>query len=81
METLNNLMPVLVIGSLTFFMTLEYWRPYFKHGAGRGMQRGRNIIIIATAVLVSVAVGGVFAIPADWGKRTLNRLFGKFEKL
>ena len=61
METLNNLMPILVIGSLTLFMTLEYWRPYFKHGAGRGRQRARNIVIIAAGVLVSVAVGGVFS--------------------
>jgi sterol desaturase/sphingolipid hydroxylase (fatty acid hydroxylase superfamily) len=81
METLNNLMPVLVIGSLTFFMTLEYWRPYFKHGAGRGRQRARNIVIIAAGVLVSVAVGGAFAIPADWAETNsfgvLNRLFGE----
>ena len=43
LKSLNDLTPVIAIGSLTIFMTLERWLPYFEHGAGRGRQRWHNL--------------------------------------
>jgi sterol desaturase/sphingolipid hydroxylase (fatty acid hydroxylase superfamily) len=81
MDTLQNLAPILIIGSLTFFMTLEHWRPYFRQGEGRSRQRLRNVAIIATGAVVTVAVGALFAIPADWAEAhqfgVLNVLLGQ----
>ena len=56
--------PLLIIGSLTVFMTLESVFPYFKHGAGRRRQRWHNVGMIGVAALVN-AVIGTFGSVAD----------------
>jgi sterol desaturase/sphingolipid hydroxylase (fatty acid hydroxylase superfamily) len=80
-ETLGNLTPLIVIGGMTTFMTLETWRPYFKHGPGRGRQRWRNIGMIAISVLLSIAIGGVTPVPIAWSEANnfglLHRILGQ----
>jgi sterol desaturase/sphingolipid hydroxylase (fatty acid hydroxylase superfamily) len=63
METLNNLFPLLVIGSLSLFMTLEVWMPYFKHSAGRRRQRWRNVGMMSIGFFLNAVLGGVFVAP------------------
>jgi thiosulfate reductase cytochrome b subunit len=49
LDFLNSLTPILVIGGLALFMTLETWMPYLKHGAARSRQRWHNLGMIAVA--------------------------------
>jgi len=81
LDTLNNLMPLLMIGSLALFMTLEKYLPYFEHGPGRGRQRWRNIGMIAIAFVVNALVGGFIALPVAWSEAgnfgLLHRLLGQ----
>ena len=78
-ETLNAAMPFFVVGSLSIFMTVEVWRPYFLHGTGRTRQRWRNVAVIAIALFVSVAVSSLVAMPIVWSETNrfglLYRLF------
>ena len=67
-ETLNALPPLLIIGGLTIFMTLESGFPYFKHGAGRGGQRWHNVGMIVVAALVNAAIGTVSVLPIAWSE-------------
>jgi sterol desaturase/sphingolipid hydroxylase (fatty acid hydroxylase superfamily) len=67
-ETLSNLPPLLIIGSLTVFMTLESVFPYFRHGAGRRRQRWHNVGMIAVAALVNAAVGTLSVLPIAWSE-------------
>ncbi|HTG73311.1 MAG TPA: hypothetical protein VMB70_06060, partial [Terriglobia bacterium] len=80
LDTLNNLTPVIIIAGLSFFMTLETWRPYFKHSAGRGRQRLRNLGMIAIATLLAAFAGGFTAIPIAWSEANqfglLHRVLG-----
>ena len=66
LNSLNNLTPVIAIGSLTIFMTLERWLPYFEHGAGRGRQRWHNVGMVLIAFLINATLGGVLLLPAVW---------------
>jgi hypothetical protein len=59
LNSLNNLTPVILIGSLALFMTLERWLPYFEHGVGRGRQRWHHLGMIAIAMLINATLGGV----------------------
>lgn len=81
LETLNNLTPLLIIGSLAIFMTVEKYLPYFEHGMGRGRQRWHNIGMIAIAFVVNATVGGLVAIPVVWSEQhsfgLLHRLLGQ----
>ena len=81
LETLNNLIPVLAIGSLALFMTLEVWIPYFKHGAGRGRQRLLNVGMIAIGFLLNALLGGLFVMPVRWSEASnfglLHRVLGQ----
>jgi sterol desaturase/sphingolipid hydroxylase (fatty acid hydroxylase superfamily) len=81
LDILNNLTPVLVIGGLALFMTLERWTPYFQHSAGRSRQRWRNVGMIAVALVVNIALGGVAVIPQAWSEANsfglLYRLLGQ----
>jgi sterol desaturase/sphingolipid hydroxylase (fatty acid hydroxylase superfamily) len=81
LETLNNLVPVLAIGSLALLMTLEVWIPYFRHSAGRGRQRLRNVGMIAIGFLLNALVGGLFLMPIRWSDTNnfglLHRLLGQ----
>jgi hypothetical protein len=63
---LNNLTPVIAVGSIAIFMTLERWLPYFEHGAGRGPQRLHNLGIVAIAFLINATLGGVMLLPVIW---------------
>ena len=80
LDTLKNLTPVIIIAGLSFFMTLETWRPYFKHSAGRGRQRLRNLGMIAIATLLAAFAGGFTAIPIAWSEANqfglLHRVLG-----
>ena len=49
LQWLNSLTPVIAIGSMTVFMTLERWLPYVEHGAGRGRQRWHNLGMVMIA--------------------------------
>jgi sterol desaturase/sphingolipid hydroxylase (fatty acid hydroxylase superfamily) len=81
LDFLNSVTPVLVIGGLALFMTLETWMPYFQHGAGRRRQRWRNVGVVAVALAVNIALGGVAVIPLAWseanGVGLLHRLAGQ----
>jgi len=81
LETLNNLFPLFIIGSIALFMTLEQRLPYFKHSAGRGRQRWRNVGMIAIGMLVNVALSGFIAMPGVWSEANtfglLHRLWGQ----
>jgi sterol desaturase/sphingolipid hydroxylase (fatty acid hydroxylase superfamily) len=81
LETLSNLIPLLAIGSLALFMTLEIWIPYFRHSAARRRQRWRNVGMIAIGFLVNAVLGGVFLIPILWSEANdfglLHRLMGQ----
>jgi branched-subunit amino acid transport protein AzlD len=52
LNALNNLTPVIAVGSMAVFMTLERWLPYFELGAGRGRQRWDNLGMVAIAFLL-----------------------------
>ena len=81
LSTLNNLTPVLMIVGLTTFMTLETWRPYFKHRPGRGRQRLRNLGMVAIAALLGATIGSFVAVPIAWSEANsfglLYRVLGK----
>lgn len=81
LDTLNNLTPVLIIGSLAIFMTLEKYLPYFEHGMGRGKQRWHNIGMIAIAFLINAVVGSLIAIPIIWSQENnfglMHRILGQ----
>jgi sterol desaturase/sphingolipid hydroxylase (fatty acid hydroxylase superfamily) len=68
LDSLNNLTPVIAVGSLAIFMTLERWLPYFEHGIGRGRQRWHNLGMVAIAFLINATLGGVMLAPAVWGE-------------
>ena len=68
MQDLNALPPLLIVGSLTLFMTLESVFPYFKHGAGRRRQRWHNGGMIAVAALVNAAIGTLGVLPIAWSE-------------
>jgi sterol desaturase/sphingolipid hydroxylase (fatty acid hydroxylase superfamily) len=80
-DFLNSLIPILVIGGLALFMTLETWMPYFQHGAGRHRQRWRNVGMIAVAFVVNIALGALAFIPLAWSEANsvglLHRLMGQ----
>lgn len=80
-ETLNGIMPLLIIGSLAIFMTVEKYLPYFEHGTGRGRQRWRNIGMITIAFVINAVFGGLIAIPVIWSETNnfglLHRLLGQ----
>jgi sterol desaturase/sphingolipid hydroxylase (fatty acid hydroxylase superfamily) len=67
-EVLNALPPLLIIGGLTLFMTLETVFPYFKHAAGRRKQRWHNLGMIAVAALVNAAIGTFAVLPIAWSE-------------
>jgi sterol desaturase/sphingolipid hydroxylase (fatty acid hydroxylase superfamily) len=66
LRSLNDLTPVIAIGSLAIFMTLERWLPYFEHGAGRGRQRWHNLGMVAIAFLLNATLGGLTLLPVVW---------------
>jgi sterol desaturase/sphingolipid hydroxylase (fatty acid hydroxylase superfamily) len=66
LRSLNDLTPVIAIGSLAIFMTLERWLPYFEHGAGRGRQRWHNLGMVAIAFLLNATLGGLMLLPVIW---------------
>ena len=66
LRSLNNLTPVIAIGSLATFMTLERWLPYFEHGPGRGRQRWHNLGMVSIAFLINATLGGVMLLPVVW---------------
>ncbi len=78
LETLNNLTPVLIIGSLALFMTVEKYLPYFEHGIGRGRQRWNNIGMIAIAFIINAVVGSMIAIPIIWSQENNFGLMHRF---
>jgi hypothetical protein len=65
LDSLNDLTPVVAVGSLAIFMTLERWLPYFEHGIGRGRQRWHNLGMVAIAFLINATLGGVMLAPAE----------------
>jgi len=67
-ETLNALPPLLIIGGLTLFMTLESAFPYFKHSLGRPRQRWHNVGMIVVAGLVNAALGTFAVVPIAWSQ-------------
>ena len=67
-EVLNASPPLLIIGGLALFMTLESTFPYFKHGAGRRRQRWHNIAMIAVAALVNAVIGASSVLPIAWSE-------------
>jgi sterol desaturase/sphingolipid hydroxylase (fatty acid hydroxylase superfamily) len=75
---LNNLTPVIAVGSMTLFMTLERWLPYFEHGAGRGRQRWHNLGMVAIAFLMNATLGGVILFLVVWADA--NR-FGLMDRI
>jgi sterol desaturase/sphingolipid hydroxylase (fatty acid hydroxylase superfamily) len=81
LDTLNNLTPVLLIGGLLFFMTLETWRPYFQHGPGRKRQRWHNVGMVGVAAVANLSLGAVVVIPGVWSEANdfgvLHRLLGQ----
>jgi sterol desaturase/sphingolipid hydroxylase (fatty acid hydroxylase superfamily) len=66
LNRLNNLTPVIAVGSMTIFMTLERWLPYFEQGAGRGRQRWHNLGMVAIAFVLNATLGGVALLPVIW---------------
>jgi sterol desaturase/sphingolipid hydroxylase (fatty acid hydroxylase superfamily) len=68
LEILNSLPPLLLIGGLTLFMTLETMLPYFKHGRGRRRQRWHNVGMIAIATLVNATLGAFTVLPIAWSE-------------
>ena len=66
LQLANNLTPVIAIGSLAIFMTLERWLPYFEHGPGRGRQRWHNLGMVLIAFLINARLGGVMLLPVVW---------------
>ena len=81
LDTLNNLVPALVIGGLLFFMTWESWLPYFTHGPDRMRQRWRNLGMVAVAFVANLTLGFAGAWPAAWSEANnvglLHRLLGQ----
>jgi sterol desaturase/sphingolipid hydroxylase (fatty acid hydroxylase superfamily) len=67
-ETLSNLTPAIILAGMTTFMTLETWRPYFRHGAGRRRQRWQNVGMIAISVPLGAVAGGLTALPVAWSE-------------
>lgn len=65
---LNALTPLLVIGGLTIFMTLESVFPYVKHGVGRRKQRWHNVGMIAVAAAVNAAISSFVVLPIAWSE-------------
>jgi len=63
---LNNLIPVVAIGGLALFMTLERWLPYLEHGPGRGRQRWHNVGMVSIAFVINATLGGIILLPAVW---------------
>jgi sterol desaturase/sphingolipid hydroxylase (fatty acid hydroxylase superfamily) len=80
-ETLGSLTPVIIIAGLTAFMTLETWRPYFKHSTGRRRQRRRNVGMIAISAALGAALGVLTTLPMAWSEANnfglLHRILGQ----
>lgn len=66
LNSLNDLTPVIAVGSLAIFTTLERWLPYFEHGAGRGRQRWHNFGMVSIAFLINATLGGLLLLPVVW---------------
>lgn len=66
LQSANNLTPVIAIASMTIFMTLERWLPYFEHGAGRGRQRWHNLGMVSIAFMINATLSGFMLLPAVW---------------
>jgi sterol desaturase/sphingolipid hydroxylase (fatty acid hydroxylase superfamily) len=66
LQRLNDLTPVIAIGSLTLFMTIERWLPYFDHGPGRGRQRWHNIGMVLIAFVINATLSGIMLLPVVW---------------
>ena len=77
-DLLNTLTPVVAIGGLALFMTLERWLPYFEHGSGRGRQRWHNLGLVGIGFLMNAVLSGVLAVPIMWAD--MNR-FGLLYRL
>jgi sterol desaturase/sphingolipid hydroxylase (fatty acid hydroxylase superfamily) len=67
-DTLNSLTPLVIIVSMTLFLTLESWFPYFQHGTGRRKQRWRNLGMVAISMVVNVAITGAILAPIAWSE-------------
>jgi sterol desaturase/sphingolipid hydroxylase (fatty acid hydroxylase superfamily) len=66
LRSLNDLTPVIAIGSLAIFMTIERWLPYFEHAADRGRQRWHNLGMILVAFAINATLAGVLLLPVVW---------------
>ena len=66
LQWLNSLTPAIAIVSMTAFMTLERWLPYFEHGTGRGRQRWHNQGMVLIAILTNATFSGIMLLPVVW---------------
>lgn len=60
-STLEQLVPLIIIVTLTVFMTLERWLPYLQHSAYRKKQRWHNVGNLIISFALNAALSGVIA--------------------
>ena len=77
-SVLEQLVPVIIIVTLTVFMTLETWVPYFKHSTYRKKQRWHNVGNLTFSFVLNAALSGVIAYAIT---TATNQQFGLLYKL
>lgn len=63
---LNDAIPVLIIGTLALFMTLEQWLPNLQMGSNRRRQRWRNVGLLVFAFVVNALIGAMLLSVVVW---------------
>lgn len=58
-STIEQAVPVIIIVSLTLFMTLESWLPYLEHSQYRKKQRWHNVGNLVVSFLLNALLSGV----------------------
>lgn len=59
--TLEHLVPLIIIVTLTLFMSLETWIPFFQHSAYRKKQRWHNVANLVFSFVLNAGLSGVIA--------------------
>ncbi|MFZ6013493.1 MAG: sterol desaturase family protein [Bacteroidota bacterium] len=60
-STLEQLVPIIIIVTLTIFMSLETWIPFLQHSTYRKKQRWHNIGNLIVSFVLNASLSGVIA--------------------
>lgn len=66
---LEQAIPLIIIITLSVFMTLERWIPYRQHSNYRKRQRWHNLGNLAISFVLNALLGGIIAFSITWGTK------------